>query len=117
MLKKQSRIRRAKRSRYKMQELNAVRLCIHRTPKHIYAQVIASEGATVIASASTLDKEIKSKLKSTGNVEAAKVVGNLVAKRALDKGIKNVAFDRAGFKYHGRIKALADAARESGLQF
>jgi large subunit ribosomal protein L18 len=117
MNKKVERLRRAKRGRMRMMEVEAVRLCVHRTPRHIYAQVISCDGANVIASASTLDKEIKGKAKSTGNVDAAKLVGKLVAKRALDKGVQSVAFDRSGFNYHGRIKALADAAREGGLQF
>jgi large subunit ribosomal protein L18 len=117
MTKKDSRIRRARSTRMKIREQEAVRLCIHRTPQHIYAQIISSDSASVLASASTLDKQIKGKLKSTGNVEAAKMVGKLVAQRALDVGIENVAFDRSGFNYHGRVKALADAAREGGLQF
>lgn len=115
--KKESRLRRAKRTRIKIREQEAVRLCVHRTPQHIYAQVISKDGANVLVCASTLDKQIKGKVKSTGNVEAAKLVGKLVAKRALDAGIAQVAFDRSGFNYHGRIKALADAAREGGLQF
>ncbi len=115
--KKDSRLRRAKRARMRISSVEAVRLSVHRTPRHIYAQIISSDGATVIACASTLDNQLKGKLKSTGNVEAAKQVGNLVAKRALDKGIEKVAFDRAGFCYHGRVKALADGAREGGLQF
>jgi large subunit ribosomal protein L18 len=117
MNKKSARLRRAKRGRGKMMELEATRLCVHRTSSHIYAQVISSNGEQVIASASTLDKQLKSKLKSTSNKEAAELVGKLVAKRALDKGIQKVAFDRSGFNYHGRIKSLADAAREAGLQF
>jgi large subunit ribosomal protein L18 len=117
MKKRETRLRRAKRVRMHIRELEAVRLCIHRTPKHIYAQVISANGEAVIASASSLDKAIKGKLKSTGNIEAAKVVGQLVAQRAIDAGIKVVAFDRSGFNYHGRVKALADAAREGGLQF
>ena len=117
MNKKDSRLRRAKRVRFKIRELETIRLCIHRTPRHIYAQVISPDGDKVLVSASSLDKFIRGKIKSTGNVEAAKLVGTLVAQRALEAGIKNVAFDRSGFNYHGRIKALADAARESGLQF
>ena len=117
MNKKSARLRRAKRGRAKILELRAVRLCVHRTTTHIYAQVISPNGENVIASASTLDKQIKGKLKSTSNKEAAEMVGKLVAKRALDKGISIVAFDRSGFNYHGRIKALAEAAREGGLQF
>lgn len=117
MNKKSQRLRRAKRGRMKTMELEAVRLCVHRTPRHIYAQIISPNGANVLASASTLDKQFKGKLKSTGNIEAAQMVGKLVAKRALDAGIKQVAFDRSGFNYHGRVKALAESAREVGLQF
>jgi large subunit ribosomal protein L18 len=117
MNKKDSRTRRAKRSRMRIRECEAVRLTVHRTPRHIYAQVIAADGAKVIVCASTLDKTLRSKLKSTGGVDAAKEVGKLVAERAIQAGIKAVAFDRSGFNYHGRIKALADAAREGGLDF
>ena len=113
--KKISRQRRARRSRMKMREQGVTRLCIYRTPQHIYAQVIAASGDKVLASASTLDKDIRSG--STGNVAAAAAVGKLVAERAVAAGIKAVAFDRSGFKYHGRVKALADAAREAGLEF
>lgn len=117
MNKKPARIRRAKRSRMHMLEQEVVRLSVHRTPRHIYAQVISPTGANVLVCASTLDKEFKGKLKSTGNVDAAKEVGKLVAERAIKAGINKVAFDRSGFQYHGRIKALADAAREGGLEF
>jgi large subunit ribosomal protein L18 len=117
MNKKESRQRRAKRVRMNIREQEVVRLCVHRTPRHIYAQIISPNGDSVIACASSLDKQLKGKLKSTGSVEAAQLVGKLVAQRALDAGIKAVAFDRSGFQYHGRVKALADAARESGLQF
>lgn len=117
MNKRESRLRRAKRVRMNIREQEAVRLCVHRTPRHIYAQVISANGDVVLVSASTLDKQLKGKVKSTGNVEAAKLVGQLVAQRAMDAGIKEVAFDRSGFNYHGRVKALADAAREGGLQF
>ena len=113
--KKISRQRRARRSRMKMHEQGVTRLCINRTPRHIYAQVIAEGGAKVLASASTLDKDLKTK--GTGNVTAAAAVGKLVAERAVAAGVKAVAFDRSGFKYHGRVKALADAAREAGLEF
>lgn len=115
--KKEVRLRRAKCTRFKIREQEAVRLCVHRTPQHIYAQIISGDGSNILVCASTLDKQIKGKMKSTGNVEAAKLVGKLVAERALDAGIQHVAFDRSGFNYHGRVKALADAARESGLQF
>ncbi|MCK9504808.1 MAG: 50S ribosomal protein L18 [Porticoccaceae bacterium] len=113
--KKQSRLRRALRTRMKIRELGSVRLTVHRTPRHIYAQIIAPAGDTVIASASTLDESLRSG--ATGNVEAAKAVGALVAKRAKEAGIDKVSFDRSGFKFHGRVKALADAAREAGLEF
>ena len=93
------------------------RLCIFRTPRHIYAQVIGASGAEVLASASTLDKEVRGRIKNSGNKEAAGVVGQVVAERALKAGITTVAFDRSGFKFHGRIKALADAAREHGIKF
>ena len=113
--KKVSRQRRARRVRMKIRELGANRLCINRTPRHIYAQVITSDGDKVLATASTLEKDLRAG--STGNVEAAAAVGKLVAERAVAAGIKAVAFDRSGFKYHGRVKALADAAREAGLEF
>lgn len=115
--KQESRLRRAKRTRMQIRKLEAKRLCVYKTPRHMYAQVTTSDGAVTLACASTLDKEIREKLKKTGNVDAAKEVGKLVAKRALDAGVKAVAFDRSGFLYHGRIKALADAAREVGLEF
>jgi large subunit ribosomal protein L18 len=117
MNKKASRLRRAKRGRMHMKELETIRLCVHRTPRHIYAQVISPTGAEVLVCASSLDKEFKGKLKSTGNKEAAELVGKLVAQRAIQAGIRQVAFDRSGFNYHGRVKALADAAREGGLEF
>lgn len=113
--KKQSRLRRAKRTRAKISELRETRLCVNRTPRHIYAQVIADEGGKVIASASTLDKDLRSG--ATGNKSAAEAVGKLIAERAKDAGVSRVAFDRSGYKFHGRIKALADAAREGGLEF
>jgi len=113
--KKQSRLRRATRTRAKLRELKAVRLCVNRTPRHIYAQVISGEGDQVLASASTLEKDLRGE--KTGNVTAASEVGKLIAQRAKEAGISKVSFDRSGFKYHGRIKALADAARESGLEF
>ena len=117
MDKKASRIRRGKKSRFKMLESGAVRLCVHRTPRHIYAQVIDAGGATVLASGSSLEADVRGQVKYTGNVEAAKLVGKLVAERAKGKGVSKVAFDRSGFRYHGRIQALADAAREAGLEF
>ena len=117
MNKKQSRIRRAKKSRMHIRELGAVRLCVHRTPRHIYAQVLTYDGARVLAAASTVEKQLREELGSGGNAVAAAVVGKLVAERAIAAGVQQVAFDRGGFKYHGRIKALADAAREHGLKF
>ena len=118
MDKKSSRLRRARRSRAKIRELGVHRLTVHRTPRHIYAQVIAPNGSDVVVSASTLDKDVASGIEgATGNVGAASVVGKMVAERAKAAGIESVAFDRSGFKYHGRVKALADAARENGLQF
>ena len=113
--KKNARLRRARRARAKIRELKANRLCIHRTPRHIYAQIINGDGSNVICTASTLDKDLRGK--NGGNVEAAIEVGKLIAKRAKKNGIQVVAFDRSGFRYHGRVKALADAAREGGLEF
>jgi large subunit ribosomal protein L18 len=113
--KKASRMRRARRGRMKMRELGAVRLTVNRTPRHIYAQVITPLGDRVLASASTLDETLRSA--NTGNVEAAAKVGSLIAERAKTAGVSKVAFDRSGYKYHGRVKALADAARAGGLEF
>lgn len=113
--KKVIRLRRARQARLKMRELEAVRLCVYRSSQHMYAQVISADGGKVLASASTLDKELRGTASS--NVEAAKKVGLLVAERAKAAGVTQVAFDRSGFKYHGRVKALADAAREGGLEF
>ena len=115
--KKASRVRRAKSTRLKIRELGAHRLCIHRTPRHIYAQVISPEGDKVLASSSTLDADIKSAVKGTGNIDAATAVGKMIAEKSKAAGVSTVAFDRSGFKYHGRVKALADAAREGGLEF
>ena len=114
--KKESRLRRAKRTRAKIRELGAPRLSVHRTPKHIYAQVIDPAGDKVIASASTVQKDVRDGLKATGNAEAAAAVGKAIAEKTKSAGVDQVAFDRSGFKYHGRIKALADAARENGLK-
>lgn len=108
-VKKETRLRRARKARLKMRELEAVRLCVYRSSQHIYAQVVSADGAKVLVSASTVEKDLRSG--ATGNVEAAKKVGLLVAERAKAAGITQVAFDRSGFKYHGRVKALADAAR------
>jgi large subunit ribosomal protein L18 len=117
MDKRIQRQRRARRTRAKIRQLGVLRLCVHRTPRHIYAQVIAADGAKVVASASTVSKELRTNLKSTGNKEAAAAVGKLIAERAKEAGVDRVAFDRSGFRYHGRIQALADAAREAGLNF
>ncbi len=111
------RLRRARKTRAKIKELGEHRLCIHKTPRHIYAQVIAPEGDRVLASASTLDKELRTDVKNGGNVAAASTIGKAIAERAKNAGVSRVAFDRSGFKYHGRVKALADAARENGLEF
>ena len=117
MDKKTSRLRRARRARARIRELAIPRLTVHRTPRHIYAQVIAADGGTVLAAASTIQEDVRKALEGTGNVAAAAVVGRAIAERAKAAGVTRVAFDRSGFKYHGRVKALADAARESGLEF
>jgi len=117
MDKKSSRLRRSKKARAKISELGAHRLSVHRTPRHIYAQVIAPDGSTVLAAASTLQADVRDGLGSTGNIEAAQKVGKTVAEKSKAAGITKVAFDRSGFRYHGRVKALAEAARESGLEF
>ena len=106
LTKQDTRLRRARRGRVKIKELAALRLSVHRTPQHIYAQIFAAEGDKVLVAASTLQKDVRGALKATGNIEAAKAVG-----------IAKVAFDRSGFMYHGRVKALAEAAREAGLEF
>lgn len=116
MDKKQKRQRRARKTRARVALQGVHRLCVHRTPRHIYAQVIDPAGSQVVASASTLDKELRASLKYTGNKDAAAAVGKRIAEQARDKGVERVAFDRSGFKYHGRVQALADAAREAGLQ-
>ena len=112
--KRSARLRRAKSTRLKIRELGQTRLCVNRTSRHIYAQVISGDGGQVIASASTNEKGFQG---PTSNKDAAAAVGKLVAERATEKGVTKVAFDRSGFKYHGRVQALADAAREAGLQF
>jgi len=117
MDKKTTRLRRAKRTRAKISEIGRPRLTVHRTPRHIYAQVIAPGGGSVLAAASTVAKDVRGDVKHGGNVDAATTVGRLIAEKAKAAGIEEVAFDRAGFKYHGRVKALADAAREHGLKF
>jgi large subunit ribosomal protein L18 len=115
--KKSRRLRRAVKTRARIRELGVARLTVHRTPRHIYAQLTDANGAKVLAAASTLQEAVKQGLKTTGNVDAAKVVGRVIAERAKAAGITKVAFDRSGFQFHGRIKALADAAREAGLEF
>lgn len=118
MDKKQARLRRAARTRAKIREVGAFRLCVYRTPRHIYAQIIAPAGDQVVASASTLDKDLREAIAGhKGNASAAAAIGKAIAQRALTAGVEQVAFDRSGFRYHGRMKALADAARENGLKF
>ena len=117
MADNQKRLRRARRTRAKIRDLSVDRLTVHRTPRHIYAQIIDASGSKVVASASTLDKDLRGAIKNSGNRDAAMVIGKAIAERAKAAGIDKVAFDRAGFKYHGRVQALADAAREAGLQF
>jgi len=115
--KKKFRIRRSLKLRYNFNKSGAIRLVVHRTSRHIYAQVITANPSSVISAASTLDKDVLKYVKYTGNIKAATVVGKLVAKRTLKKGISKVSFDRSGFKYHGRVKALAEASRKTGLIF
>jgi large subunit ribosomal protein L18 len=117
MDKKRMRMRRTRRARAKIKELGVPRLCVHRTPSHIYAQIIVAGGAVTQVSASTVEKDVRKELGYGGNIKAATVIGRLIAERAKADGVEKVAFDRAGFKYHGRIKALADSAREHGLKF
>jgi len=118
MDKKQARQRRAARARAKIRELGAYRLCIHRTPRHIYAQVISPDGGKVVVSASTVEKQLRESITGhAGNRSAAAAIGKVIAERAKSAGIDKVAFDRSGFRYHGRVKALADAARDGGLEF
>ena len=116
MDKRSRRKRRSGRGRARIALQGIHRLCIHRTPQHIYAQIIAPDRSTIVASASTLQKDLRKGLKSTGNKDAAVAVGKAIAASAAQKGINKVAFDRSGFRYHGRVKALADAAREAGLE-
>lgn len=117
MDKKSSRLKRALRLRSKIKKLEVNRLTIHRTSQHIYAQVLSVDGKSTLASASTVQADVKSGLKNTSNVNAAIEVGKSIAQKAIAAGVTEVAFDRSGFKYHGRVKALADAAREAGLKF
>lgn len=115
--KKESRQRRSRKTRARIADQKAVRLAVHRTNLHIYAQVISADGGTVLASASTIEAEVRKEIANGGNAKAAAVVGKRIAEKAKSAGITAVAFDRSGYKYHGRVKALADAAREHGLQF
>ena len=115
--KRVERLRRAKKTRAKIRQLGVQRLSIFRTPRHIYAQVTDSQGDRVVASASTIEAEIKKLTSNGGNVSAAEAVGKQIAKRAIAAGVKSVAFDRSGYRYHGRVKALANAARVQGLKF
>lgn len=112
-----NRLRRARKTRAKIAELKVTRLSVHRTNTHIYAQIIAETGDRVIVSASTVEADVRKNLKNGGNIEAAALIGKLIAQKAKKAGVSTVAFDRSGYKYHGRIKALADAARENGLSF
>ncbi|MDA3922405.1 MAG: 50S ribosomal protein L18 [Salinisphaera sp.] len=112
-----SRLRRARRARMHIRNLGAARLSVHRTSQHIYAQVVASDGSRTLASASTVEKDLRGQVGSAGNQDAARLIGRTIAERAKAAGVEEVAFDRSGFAYHGRIKALADAAREGGLKF
>ena len=115
--KKESRLRRARKTRSRISRDRKTRLCMHRTPRHTYAQIISATGDTVLVSASTLEPEVRQSLKNGGNVAAATALGKRIGEKAVEAGIKTVAFDRSGFKYHGRTKAFASAAREAGLEF
>ena len=112
-----ARIRRARQTRIRIRENGAMRLTVHRSNEHIYAQITSPTGDKVIASASTLEKDLRGQLKNGGTRKAAELVGQRIAAKAKEKGIEQVAFDRAGYKYHGRVKALAEAARSGGLKF
>ncbi|WP_423821630.1 50S ribosomal protein L18 [Salinisphaera sp. SPP-AMP-43] len=113
-----SRLRRARRARMHMRNLGAHRLSVHRTPKHIYAQIVSPDGGRTLVAASTNERDLRGQLSGHGgNKDAAQFIGRTIAERAKAAGIQEVAFDRSGFAYHGRIKALADAARDNGLQF
>jgi len=112
-----ARLRRARQTRLKIREVGAVRLTVHRTNTHIYAQITSAAGDKVLAAASTVEKEVKAQLKNGSNKKAAEIIGQRIAQKAKEQGIESVAFDRAGYKYHGRVKALAEAARAGGLKF
>lgn len=117
MDKKSARLKRAAKTRQTIRRAGQTRLSVHRTPRHIYAQIFSADGAQVLASASTLEAAVREGISGTGNQDAAKAVGKSIAEKALAIGVAEVAFDRSGFRYHGRVKALADAAREAGLKF
>lgn len=117
MGKNSNRLRRAAKTRVRIGKAEVKRLTVHRTPKHIYAQINSEDGQRTLVCASTVQASIRDSLSKTGNIDAAKAVGKAIAERALESGISEVAFDRSGYKYHGRVKALADAAREVGLKF
>ncbi len=117
MDKKEARLRRARKTRAKIAELKVVRLCVYRTNCHIYAQIYSGCGTKVLAAASTVEVDVRKQIPNGGNVDAAKAVGKLIAERAVAQGLNEVAFDRSGFRFHGRVKALAEAARENGLKF
>jgi large subunit ribosomal protein L18 len=112
-----SRVRRARQTRLKIRELGNTRLTVHRTNLHIYAQVIDATGARVLASASTVEPEVRKQIPNGGNIKAAELVGKRIAEKAKQAGVEQVAFDRAGYQFHGRVKALAEAARQGGLKF
>lgn len=117
MAKKEAKLRRATKTRAKISELKVTRLSVHRTPRHIYTQLIAPNTGKVLAAASTVEPDIKKEVENGGNISAAKIVGKYIAERGKKAGVTEVAFDRSGFKYHGRIQALAESARENGLKF
>jgi len=120
MNKKEARLRRSRQTRVKIAELKVVRLAVHRTNLHVYANIIGPD-AKIICSASTVEAEVRQQLSTQsgggGNVNAAAIIGRRVAEKALKAGITQVAFDRSGYRYHGRVKAVAEAAREAGLKF
>jgi len=115
--RRQARMRRARKTRARIAKTGALRLTVHRTPRHMYAQIFAPDGSRTLVSASSLDSEVRKSIRYGGNVEGARAVGEFLARRAAKAGIQRVAFDRSGFKYHGRVKALAMAARAGGMEF
>jgi ribosomal protein L18 len=115
--KKINRIRRGKRIRLNIREAGKISLIVNKTPQHTYAQIVSADGSRVLASVSTLQSDVRQGLNHTANIEAAVRVGRIVAEKAQQLGINDIVFDRSGFLYHGRVKALADAAREAGLKF